>query len=114
MVRKDYATAILLNIFIPGAGYIYAGRIFLGVVVLLLCIGPIAASLALLDGISEGVYSWTGLLAIIGAVDGYLTVKKHNAKFDADELIACPHCAEKIQRAAKLCRFCKREVAAAA
>lgn len=28
-----------------------------------------------------------------------------------DDLVPCPHCAEPIRRAAKLCRFCGRDVA---
>jgi len=112
--KKDYATAILLNLFFPGAGYIYAGRVFLGVVVLCIAIGPIFV-------VGPLAFGWAGFLSLVGAVDGYLTVKKHNDAIDAQqaqlaetELRRCPTCAEKIQRAAKVCRFCGKEVAAEA
>lgn len=108
MKRKDYTTAILLNLFFPGAGYIYAGRIFLGVVVLLMALG---AAYGALNG-SQELSGVVGILSIIGAVDGYLTVKKHNDRADAASLITCPNCAEKIQRGAKVCKYCQRQVAA--
>jgi hypothetical protein len=110
MAKKDYATAILLNLFVPGAGYMYAGRVFLGIVVMCLAFGPVFFMGPL-------AFGWAGFFGLIGAVDGYLTVKKHNDAVDAmtaeiaeTELKRCPMCAEKIQREAKVCRFCGKEV----
>src|SRR5690348_13627781 len=112
--RKDYVTAILTNLFIPGVGYIYAGRTITGIVVLLLWILPLAGSVATIGEVHAAIPGWVGLLAVVGAIDGYTTVKAHNARIETkveSDLVACPHCAEKIQAAAKLCRFCQREIA---
>jgi hypothetical protein len=108
--KKDVLTAVLLNLFVPGAGYWYAGRKFLGVIVLLLAAASVAGAMA---G-SGPAASFAGLLGIVGAVDGYLTVKKHNSKLEEAEqaaLVKCPHCAERIQAEAKVCRHCQRNVA---
>jgi TM2 domain-containing membrane protein YozV len=105
--KKDYATAILLNLFLPGAGYIYAGRVFLGVLVLLMSIG---ASVGYAMGV-ESLAGVVGFFAIIGGADGYLTVKKFNEKAEAGDRMPCPACGESIARGAQVCRFCQRKVA---
>lgn len=110
--KKDFATAILLNFFVPGAGYFYAGRPILGVVALLVLVGLL---IGFASTGSEQLLSYMGGLGVIAAVDGYLTVKKHNTAIEESSqarLVACPHCAEKIQPEAKVCRFCNREVGA--
>jgi len=111
--KKDFATAILLNLFIPGAGYVYAGRPVLGVVAIVLLL---AFSVGFIATGNEQLLSYAGGLGVIAAVDGYLTVKKHNAAIDESSqarLVACPSCAEKIQPEAIVCRHCNREIARA-
>lgn len=121
MQRLDYATAIALNLLFPGAGYVYAERKLLGAIVFLMAFGPVVASLVMFDGMPGAAVSWLGLLSIIGAIDGYITVKRHNDILDAMHrdiaateaqmtLRKCPWCAETIQREARICRFCNREV----
>lgn len=110
--RKDVAVGVLLNFFIPGAGYVYAERYVIAVFVFMLLAGGIALTLVAPPLGTNLV----GLLAIVGAVDGYLTVKKYNQRIDEAEqatLIACPSCAEKIQATARVCRFCHRETSPA-
>jgi hypothetical protein len=111
--KKDYATAILLNLVIPGAGYLYMGRKVLGVLVMVIMLALYAGYL------STGTYAFGQMawgLGFIAAIDGYLGVKKYNDGLTAAgeaRLIPCPNCAEKIQPEAKVCRFCQREVAKA-
>ncbi len=108
--KKDILTAVLLNLIIPGAGYMYAGRVVLGVLVLILALMCAAAYF-----MSFGLFSGGWLFfAVVGAIDGYLTVSKYNRGIDsavAASMRKCPHCAEKIQPDAKVCRFCQRDVA---
>lgn len=109
--KLDFATAILLNLFIPGAGYIYVGRWVLGVVVLFLAMAP--AVFAVITGGMGLVLAmpWASMLSIVGAIDAYIIVRKQNASADEESTMPCPNCAERIQRAARVCRFCQRPVA---
>jgi hypothetical protein len=60
-------------------------------------IGEIIVILFLLFGVIGGLFS-----AI------YFLAKYLNASGDGK---ICPHCAERIQKAAKVCRYCQRDVA---
>src|SRR6266496_2169626 len=44
--KKDVLNAVALNFFVPGAGYWYAGRKFLGVIVLLIAAACVAGAMA--------------------------------------------------------------------
>lgn len=114
MKRKDYATAILLNLFFPGTGYVYAGRAVIGGVVLLLFLAALAGMWMATSAAGASLAQTAiGFLSLVGAVDGYLTVRAHNGRIDdfaAAQLVPCPWCAERIQREARVCRFCQREV----
>ena len=109
--KKDIMTAVLWNLFVPGVGYCYSGRMFLGVIILIINGACIFA------GFSghPTAFNVLGFLSIVGAVDGYLGTKKYNQKLeegDAAILVKCPHCAEKIQATAKICKHCQRNIAA--
>lgn len=109
--KKDVLTAVLWNFFIPGAGYCYSGRTTLGVIVLILY--GICLFIALSG--HPSAYKVLFFFSIIGAVDGYLGTKKYNKKIEeaeSDSLIKCPHCAEKIQADAKICKHCQRSITA--
>lgn len=108
--KKDAATAILLNFVLPGAGYIYVGRKYFGVFVLLILTGCVWGAL---NGI-EPLAALGGIIAIVAAIDGYLAVNKYNRQIDEASLrrlVKCPHCAELIQLEAKVCRYCRCELA---
>lgn len=96
--RKEVVAAVALNFFFPGVGYFYAGRPVLGV----------AALAFLVLFAAMGMFTAIGGLALMAAIDGYLSVKKYNAGIDEAELVKCPNCAERIQAGAKVCRFCQR------
>jgi hypothetical protein len=109
MVKKEAAIAMVLNFFFPGIGYMYAGRPILGVFVFML------SGVLFITGIfTLGVgFLLLGGLAFIATIDGYLCVKKYNDRIDAQieaSLAVCPHCAEKIQKTAKVCRYCQRPI----
>lgn len=119
-VKKDVATAVLLNLFFPGVGYLYAGRIVIGIFVLFLIAG--AFLLGAMGGVL-GVMAITapviGFLGVVGAVDGYLATSKHNRLVDqrlqtreAQTMMRCPECAESIRRDAHLCRYCQTRLVA--
>jgi hypothetical protein len=48
-----------------------------------------------------------GAIGVIFAAAVYFLAKYLNASGGAK---ICPHCAERIQRAAKICRYCQRDV----
>lgn len=74
MGKKSVATACLLNLLIPGAGYIYAGKILTGIFVMFIIL-PIAAVMSMsISGIPLIV------LYIICFIDSFLAVDAANAK----------------------------------
>lgn len=72
--KKSAGLACFLNFFFPGIGYLYAGRIILGLVVFFILL-PLAVIL--------GIFTF-GLLFlvfwIVVIVDAYRTVERHNRK----------------------------------
>ena len=89
---KNLAVAILLNLFLPGAGYLYMGRTLFGILVLLLVPLLIFAT---------GGAAWLEW-AIITAIELQARTKE------------CPKCTESIQPEAQVCRYCQHQLAAAA
>lgn len=86
--------------------------LFLLVVLLLgwLVLAFVTASLAERKGDSAGLWFVLGVMlgpwALLGvAIKAAPAVQSH-----LDELKVCPHCAERVQRAAVVCRFCGRDL----
>lgn len=67
--KKSGFVAALLNLFIPGAGYMYCGNIILGLFVLLISI-PMGIF------ILEAYPAW----ALIMIIDGFLAAGRYNKK----------------------------------
>lgn len=68
--KKSRLVAILLNLFIPGAGYIYCGRWFLGIVAFFFVIALLISSFGL---------AAVGLILVL-IIDGALCVGRYNRK----------------------------------
>jgi len=102
--QKNWVLAVALNAVLPGVGYMYMGRIVLGVLVLLF--------IPLLIVFSGGV-AWFGWMLIMG-IDMYLLHRKNQREFDAVTLKKCPSCAEMVQREALVCKHCHTKLAPSA
>jgi len=99
MENKNLFVAIGLNIFIPGLGYLYIGRYFLGILAFFI-IGS-----AMFVGMFAGKYFVTAWLICesIMALDMIILRKK---------LKKCPNCAEMVAKDAKICKHCQTKFTA--
>lgn len=103
--RKSGALAAGLNLLLPGVGYMYCGRILLGIVVL-----PFTA-LMLWSQPQFGLV----MMAIL-VIDGFLAAGRYNKEIDeqlTSAMKTCPKCAEKVLPEAKICKHCKSDLQAA-
>ena len=66
--KKSGGIAALLNLFLPGAGYVYCGRWFLGIVAFFFVIGLFVLSLG---------YAALGLVLML-VIDGFLCAGRYN------------------------------------
>jgi hypothetical protein len=104
MQEKSLPLAIGLNFVLPGLGYMYMGRVIVGIGALLLFALAVAGS-----GLLFLLPIWLGL-NIIMAIDMVILNDKRKKAIAAATLRKCPACAEMIQREAKICRFCHQPV----
>jgi hypothetical protein len=99
--EKSVPLAIGLNFLLPGLGYMYMGKVILGIAALFLIIGIYA------------VYALSGLLLtwivmnIIMAIDMLILGNKNKKVIEDKTMMKCPHCAELVKNEAKICKHCK-------
>ncbi|MEI6667533.1 MAG: hypothetical protein WCP29_05190 [Acidobacteriota bacterium] len=70
---KNLPVAIGLNLVLPGAGYMYMGRVILGILALLLVLGVLVST-----GMALLVPTWLGLNAVM-AIDMVILFRKNRA-----------------------------------
>ena len=100
--RKKGWIAAAWNIFLPGAGYIYCGKILIGIVILPFFILIVYTTWSMTPLIVPSL--WFVLI-----VDGFLAANRANKKIDSEIsslMKKCPQCAEKILPEAKVCKHC--------
>lgn len=102
--RKYGFMAAGLNLLLPGAGYIYCGRIFLGI---------IALPFFILFIVMSGPIFYGPLWAIL-IIDGFISATIYNKKLDKRinaAMRTCPMCSERILPEAKVCKHCGHKLA---
>jgi hypothetical protein len=104
--EKSLPLAIGLNLVLPGLGYMYMGRVVLGIAAMFLIV-----LMFLSTGLLFLVPTWIGVNAIM-AIDMLILFNKRKATVLNQSTKKCPYCAEVIQRDAVLCRFCHSKVSA--
>lgn len=100
--RKSGLLAAGLNLLLPGVGYMYCGRWFLGIVVIPFMIGMFYFAM------TYNPFMFITLWAVL-IIDGFLAANRYNKKLETKieaGMKTCPMCAEKVLPAAKVCKHC--------
>ena len=100
---KSLPLAIGLNILLPGMGYIYMGKIVVGILALLLVVGIYSSA-----GLLYIFWTWLIMNALM-AIDMVILDNKRKQQYIAESMIKCPYCAELIKKEARICKHCGRE-----
>lgn len=106
--QKSLPLAIGLNLVLPGAGYMYMGKVIVGIGALLFTVLLLAFA-----GVFLIVPAWIGINAIM-AIDMWMLFNKREQAIAAATTRKCPYCAETIKTDAIICRFCNRSLSATA
>ena len=101
---KGLAEAIGLNLLFPGVGYIYMGKWIVGSISLAF-VGLITFATAF----NGYILTWF-FVNIIMTIDMIIIDRKNKVAIKKESMKECPACAELIQKNAKVCRFCNRNL----
>lgn len=96
--KKNGLLAAGLNLVLPGAGYVYCGRVILGI------------GAFILAGLIILVYPYGAIVVwLVVIIDGFLYADRYNKKLEKEiksQMKKCPMCAELVQPDAKVCKHC--------
>lgn len=98
--EKSTALAIGLNFILPGLGYIYMGRLIIGILCSFLLLATYFTT-----PIIKILPVWFSM-NIIMVIDMFILGSKRKKEIEKQNTMPCPECAELIKKEAKKCRFC--------
>lgn len=101
---KSVPVAILLNLIVPGAGYMYIGRVFLGIFTFFAMGTILLLSLATVV-LAVPVWFFCQLIMILDMLLLNRARNKKNLKL----FKKCPRCAEMVMKEANICKHCQHE-----
>ena len=101
--EKNIFSAVVLNVLLPGLGYIYMGKIVVGIAALFLIMTLYVISFVFAPVLFSKVWF---VMNIIMTVDMLILRNKMNKKYEEETMIECPMCTELIKKKAKVCSHC--------
>ena len=102
--EKSTPLAIGLNLLLPGLGYMYMGKIIVGIAALILVIAIYATT-----SIFVLFFVWLIMNAIM-ALDMIILGKKRSTELEQKTMMKCHMCAELIRKEAKICKHCGAQI----